>query len=342
MRVHDKVRSLLAAREAELKLLGRILAWVLGSVIALLIIGALLFAQFFGPAGATDSRAQFIVEPEDTLLTISQSLEQQGLVRHAAAFRVAYRLTRSESSIRPGGYSISPDMDTLAIAKTLGEAPYLAWVVVPEGKRKEEIADLLTQYLGWTKRQQEEWLAATDAAAPLSEGVFYADTYLIPSDQSPAEVAERMRARFEEAVAPLAPLAAKTTLSWSEVVTLASLVERESAKNDKALVAGILKNRLDRGMLLQVDATLQYLRGTEEKWWPAPDVADKDDESPYNTYVHKGLPPAPIATPSLASIEAVLEPQATKCLYYLHDAYGRIHCSTNYQAHLSNVNRYLK
>ena len=95
-------------------------------------------------------------------------------------------------------------------------------------------------------------------------------------------------------------------------------------------------------MLLQADATLQYLRGTEGDWWPQPDVEDKDDESLYNTYEHKGLPPAPIATPSLASIEAVLDPQATKCLYYLHDAYGRIHCSTNYEAHKANVNRYLR
>lgn len=342
MRVHEKVRSLFATREAELKLLGRILVWTLGVLIALLIIGALAFSQFFGPAGVNDSRAEFIVEPDDTLMTISQSLEEQGLVRHAAAFRVAYRLTRDEPSIRPGGYALSPEMDTLAIAKTLGEAPYLAWVVIPEGKRKEEVANLLVEHLGWTARQKEEWLLATNATTSLSEGVFFADTYLIPSDQSPPEVAERMRARFEEAVAPYASLAAENDLTWNEVIILASLVERESAKNDKALVAGILRNRLDRGMRLQVDATLQYLRGSEEKWWPAPDVDDKDDESLFNTYVHDGLPPAPIATPSLASIEAVLDPQATKCLYYLHDAYGRIHCSTNYQAHLSNVNRYLR
>ena len=333
---------LLASREAELRVWGKVLAIGIGSALAVLVVGALSFAHFFGPAGVDVARAEFIVAPEDTLLTVSEELEAQGLVRHAFAFRLAYRVLRADDSIRPGGYALASGMDTLAVAKKLGEAPYLSWVVIPEGRRKEEVADILMAALGWTPDQRQAWLAATNATSSLPEGVFYADIYLIPSDQDPAQVVERMRARFDEAVAPFATLAADDTLSFNEVITLASIVEREAAKNDKALVAGILRNRLDRGMLLQADATLQYLRGTEGDWWPQPDVEDKDDESLYNTYEHKGLPPAPIATPSLASIEAVLDPQATKCLYYLHDAYGRIHCSTNYEAHKANVNRYLK
>lgn len=342
MRMHERLRSLIATREAEVHAWGKGLFVGISVLIAVVLLSALLFSQLFGPAGAREERAEFIVEPGDTLMTVSQELETEGLVRYAFAFRVAYRLSRADDSIRPGGYALTPSMDTLAVAKKLGEAPYLSWVVVPEGKRKEEVADFLSISLSWTPQERDEWLAATKVEGALPEGVFYADIYLIPSDQAPTQVAERMRARFDEAVAPFAAQAADDELSWNEVVTLASIVEREAAKNDKALVAGILRNRLARDMLLQADATLQYLRGTEGEWWPSPDVADKDDESPFNTYVHKGLPPAPIATPSLASIEAVLEPQATKCLYYLHDAYGRIHCSTNYQSHVANVNRYLR
>jgi UPF0755 protein len=96
-------------------------------------------------------------------------------------------------------------------------------------------------------------------------------------------------------------------------------------------------------MLLQADATLQYATDTKETgWWAAPDPDDKYVESPFNTYQHEGLPPAPIATPSLASIEAALDPEPTSCLFYLHDGNGRIHCSPNYAGHLANVDRFLR
>ena len=215
---------LLASREAELRVWGKVLAIGIGSALAVLVVGALSFAHFFGPA-----RAEFIVAPEDTLLTVSEELEAQGLVRHAFAFRLAYRVLRADDSIRPGGYALASGMDTLAVAKKLGEAPYLSWVVIPEGRRKEEVADILMAALGWTPDQRQAWLAATNATSSLPEGVFYADIYLIPSDQDPAQVVERMRARFDEAVASFATLAADDTLSFNEVITLASIVEREAA-----------------------------------------------------------------------------------------------------------------
>jgi UPF0755 protein len=234
-------------------------------------------------------------------------------------------------------------MDALAVAKTLGRAPYLAWVVIPEAKRKEEIGELLAKTLNWSTEEKAEWTRATATSSDgLAEGVYFPDIYLIPSDQPPSAVAARLRDRFKEAILSYEVEAYEKGKDMKEIITLASIIERESAKNDKKLVAGILQNRLNRGMLLQVDATLQYLAGTEGNWWPAPDVEDKDTDSPYNTYKYAGLPPEPIATPSLASIEAALRPQKTSCLYYLHDANGRIHCSTTYSAHVANVHRYLR
>ncbi|HYD93279.1 MAG TPA: endolytic transglycosylase MltG [Candidatus Paceibacterota bacterium] len=342
MRVHEKMRSLLASREAMLGRWGRRIALVFGGVAMVVVLVTLGFAHLFGPPGVYEKRPEFIVHPNDSVASIGKALEEQGFVRYGGAFAVAYQLTRGETSIRPGGYTLTPDMDALAVAKKLGEAPYLSWVVIPEGRRKEEVAALLAESLGWTAEQKEEWLQATVASSTPSDGVYFADTYLIPSDQEPAQVAARLRDRFQEAVAVYAADITNSPFSYEEIITLASLVEREAAKNDKALVAGILVNRIKRGMLLQVDATLQYIEGKEGAWWPAPDPDDKDHESPYNTYRHTGLPPAPIATPSLASIEAVLAPQKTSCLYYLHDENGRIHCSTNYQAHVANVNRYLR
>lgn len=312
-------------------------------VLAVLLVAFVsLHAALFGPPSTESARADFIVEPEESLDDVAAALEAEGYVRHAYVFRFAYTVARTDDSIRPGGYVLSPDMDAWTVAATLGRAPYLSWITVPVGSRKEEIAEILMRDLGWTESQRAEWLAATEASADLAEGVYFPDTYLIPSDQPPAQVAARLRGRFEEAFAPYAAIAADKGIPWTDVVTMASLVEKEAAKNDKALVAGILWNRIHKKMLLQVDATLQYIEGTEEDWWPQPDPADKATSSPFNTYKNVGLPPHPIANPSLDSIAAVLAPQKTTCLYYLHDNRGTIHCSPTYAGQKANVNRYLR
>jgi UPF0755 protein len=341
--IHEHVRRVIALRESMLRLWGKRIAILFGFAAIGAIFLSLCYAFLFGPPGISEKRPEFIVSPEDTLLSVSERLEEEGLVKHAGAARFAYSLLRNDRTVRPGGYVLSPGMDALAVAKTLGQAPYLTWVVIPEARRKEEVGEMLAETLNWSTEERAEWAAATAPLSDgLSEGVYYADIYLIPSDQPPSAVAARLRDRFNEALLPYTVEAFEKGVAIEEVITLASIVERESAKNDKRLVAGILTNRLNRGMLLQVDATLQYLAGEEGNWWKAPDVDDKDTDSPYNTYKYEGLPPGPIATPSLASIEAVLNPQKTSCLYYLHDAYGRIHCAATYQAHVANVNRYLR
>lgn len=305
---------------------------------------ALIHAGLFGPASTDTTQIEFVVSPDTRIEQVAQSLQERGLVRQGWVFHIAYALLRGEESVRAGGYLISSSVDTWAIAKTLGQAPYLAWISIPAGLRIEQVAQLLAEQLSWTEREKEALIIqATATTTALIEGVFYPDVYLIPSDQSPERIAERLRDRFNVETAAHQAQAAKLNLSWEEVLTLASLIERESAKNDKKLVSGILWNRLKKNMLLQVDATLQYALGSEEKgWWFAPGSDDKYVESPYNTYQHLGLPPAPIATPSLAAIDAALSPQKTSCLYYLHDSRGRIHCTTNYKAHLANVNLYLR
>ncbi len=305
---------------------------------------ALMHAALFGPRARTSATAEFVVSPDMTIQEVGTRLQTDGLVRYGWVFQIAYALLRGDASVRAGGYQLSSAMDTWAIAKTLGQAPYLAWVSIPTGLRKEEVAETLKEQLSWTTEQEEAWLSASVASSTeLTEGVFFPDTYLIPSDQSPAQVLERLKDRFQSETASYQQLAQERSLSWNDVLILASLIERESAKNDKKLVSGILWNRLNKGMMLQVDATLQYVTGSkEEGWWSAPSSEDKYVESPFNTYMHTGLPPAPIATPSLDSIDAALNPQKTACLYYLHDSRGRIHCSTTYKAHLANVRLYLR
>lgn len=316
---------------------------VVGAVLALVLL-ALAYAYLFGPMDKHASTEEFYVEPESSVSGVAHALERDGFVRSEVAFQLAY-MSASETgrTIRPGGYRISKGMDTWAIADTFARKPALAWIRVEPGMRKEQIADLLVRELGWTPEEREEWLTVYTAPSPsFVEGVYYPDAYLIPASDTPKAVADRMRSRFQEVFAPYANEAAEKGMTWTEVLTLASLVEREAAKHDKELVAGILWNRIARDMLLQVDASLQYVKGKEGNWWPVPKSEDKYLDSPFNTYQNAGLPPHPIANPSLDSIRAVINPDQTNCLYYLHDNNGQIHCSTNYAGHVQYVNQYLR
>ena len=303
----------------------------------------LLYAEFFGPVDSQAGISEFIVKPDASVFEVTRELRRAGFVKSTTAFAIAFHIYDKGRGIQEGGYKLSASMDALSLAKALASPPYLAWVTFPSGWRKEQIADLLVRKLGWSEEERMHWLEVDTAPSPdFVEGVYYGDTYLIPTDQSPALVAARLRGRFQDVFAPYAKEAARRGIPWTDVLTLASLIEREAAKNDKKLVAGILWNRLRAHMGLQVDATLQYIRGEEGNWWPVPTSADKKLDSPFNTYKYVGLPPHPIANPSLESIEAVLSAERTNCVYYLHDTKGTIHCSATYAGQLSNVRRYLQ
>ncbi|HEV7121705.1 MAG TPA: endolytic transglycosylase MltG [Candidatus Paceibacterota bacterium] len=327
-------------RAKDWKRIGKRAAFI---AIALLVVSGLTYAHVFGPMNIYGQSTQFIVPEGDSASQVADMLQQQGFVRSGLAFQLALFGKVTSRGIRPGGYTISSSMDTWTIAQTLAQPPYLVFVTFPDGARKEQMADILADALFWTDAQKQEWLNVdTAATGTLPEGDYYPDTYLIPSDQSPAEVAARLRGRFTDVFAPYIAEAKEKGLDWNKVLTLASIVERESSKVDRPLVAGILWNRLDDGMKLQADATLQYIRGTEGDWWPTPHSADKYLKSPYNTYQHTGLPPYPIANPSPQSVAAVLDPENTDCIFYLHDANHQIHCSVTYAGQQHNVAKYLK
>ncbi|KND50453.1 MAG: UPF0755 protein [Parcubacteria bacterium C7867-007] len=311
--------------------------------IGTIIVCGLLYAWLFGPTQPTAAREEFLVQPGETTEQVASNLKNKGYIRSSIAFRLALIGKVTDRGIRPGGYEIARSMDTLSLADTLTHPPYLRFVTFPQGARKEQIADILAEELFWTDAQKQEWIQVdTAASGTLAEGVYYPDTYLIPSDQAPAQIAARLRGRFTDVFAPYVQQAEEKGLEWSDVLTLASIVERESAKNDRHLVAGILWNRLNDGMKLQADATLQYVKGKSGNWWPVPKSEDKYLDSPFNTYKHVGLPPHPIANPSPESVAAVLNPDKTDCIYYLHDEDHVIHCSITYAGQKKNVQKYLK
>ena len=108
------------------------------------------------------------------------------------------------------------------------------------------------------------------------------------------------------------------------------------------IIAGIIWNRLDQKMKLDIDATLQYIKGKAPDWWGKVSADDKNIDSPFNTYKYAGLPPRPIANPGLDAINAVLHPAQTDCIYYLHDSGGQIHCAKTYDEHKLNIDKYLR
>ncbi|MDB5194950.1 MAG: hypothetical protein JWO84_134 [Parcubacteria group bacterium] len=324
---------------------GRTLAFVLAGAALFIILAALLYSAAFGPVGSDTAKAQFLVTPGESVQTVASDLAKQGYIRGAWVFNVAYLRASDGKGIRPGGYELSTSMDAWSIASALVEAPYVAWVTIPVGMRKEQIGSLLAKTLGWTPAQLNEWNTVDTATAPnYIEGVYFPDTYLIPTDEPPAVIAERMRDHFKEQFAPYADQALKKNIPWPTVLTIASLIQREAGSAaDMPIISGIIQKRLASGMPLAIDATLQYMRGSEATgWWAPPGSSNNYPDSPFNTYKRKGLPPHPIANPGLAAIAAALNPTPTDCVFYIHDTKGVMHCSPSYSGQLANIQKYLK
>ena len=132
-------------------------------------------------------------------------------------------------------------------------------------------------------------------------------------------------------------------LDLDGAIRLASIIQREAAgPQDMRIISGIIWNRMAKGMSLELDATLQYVKGSEDNWWPIVKSKDKYLDSPYNTYKYKGIPPGAISNPSIDAINAAFNPQKTDCIFYLHDANRKIHCSKTYEGHLANIDAYLR
>ena len=236
-------------------------------------------------------------------------------------------------------------MWALDVFKKINGKPDLVWVSYSSCLRKEQIGEILAEALGWSGDQLTKWNTIyTNSLPEYFEGVYYPDTYLIPVDESGKQVVKRLINRFNEKFAPLAEKYIEANIRWVTGLKIASLIAREAAGNsDMKLISGIIWNRLDKGMPLQIDATMQYTLGknNQGKWWGPIDIKELQNDSPYNSYLHKGLPPTPICSPNIDYIEAALSPEETDCLFYLHDHFKQIHCAVTYEEHLQNIKKYL-
>lgn len=258
--------------------------------------------------------------------TIGRQLQQAGLIKSVVAFKLMVMKLGVSKSIQAGDFRLDGKMSLAEIITGLTHGSLDVWVTLPEGWRREQMAQKLAEELiGF---DEPEFLAATTNL----EGYLFPDTYLVPREATAGAVVRLLTETFYK----------KVGVIDRDTVILASIVEREAVgSEDRQLVADILTKRLKVGMGLNADATLQYALGKPDNWWPVPVASDKLVNSAYNTYKYKGLPPAPIANPGLAVIAAVRQAQDTPYLYYLHDQEGNIHPAKTLEEHQANIGKYL-
>ena len=317
-------------------------------VVAIASIGILLYAVFSYLVSAPDPKAEevlFVVSRTNQVDTAKRLMEG-GYVRYSWSIPVARVMTLHFGEIEPGGYKISKSMNTKMLINILTSEPQLKWITIPEGLRKEEIGERLAKELHWSNEELEKWNTTYTAMEfDYREGVYFPDTYLIPTDENGLATAKRMIIRFNEKFAGYPEKFSEQDVLWTTALKIASIVQREAAgKEDMPLIAGIIWNRLLNDQPLEIDATVQYARGnTDSGWWAPIKATDIDNiDSPYNTYKNEGLPPTPISNPGMDAIDAVLNPEETDCYYYLHDYDRQIHCAKTLEEHEANIEKYLR
>jgi UPF0755 protein len=284
-----------------------------------------------------NSQKIFVVRKGQGVREISYNLKHQGLIKDTIVFFFITKRMGYDKKIEAGDFRLSPSMNAWDIANNLTHGTLDIWVTIPEGKRSEEIAEILKESV---PTFQENWsqVLATD------EGYLFPDTYLIPKDATIDLISKMMKDNFEQKFN--SAVGTKTTnLTDTDTIILASLVEREArADVDRPMVASVIYNRISIGMKIDIDATLQYALGyqaDEKRWWKKELTnLDKTINSPYNTYTNPGLPPGPISNPGLASIKAALNPANTDYLYYISDANGVNHYAKTMAEHNANIQKY--
>jgi len=287
------------------------------------------------PAGEGNAVA-FTVQPGETTAIVAARLREEELIRDADLFRLYMRYHSLDRCLEAGDYELSPSMTIPQVAERLKRAQAKEIVVtVPEGWRVEQIAALLNQE---SVLPGKEFLALAregDFAHPFLrdrppgatlEGYLFPDTYRLPVEASAPDLIERMLENFDRrATYQMRQDAAAQGLSLFQVLTLASIVEREGVlREELPLIASVYRNRLDQGMKLDADPTVQYALGFQPatgQWWKRPMLLEEYAQvgSPYNTYLHRGLPPGPICNPGLAAIEAVIYPATSDYLFFVRN-----------------------
>jgi len=315
------------------------------SLILLSLIGVGVYWMLFAPVGPSNEIQVFVIPENKENFDVVMMLKEKKFIKNSSAFKFLVDNFSYGKGMESGGYRLNQSMNAWQVMKKISDNPDLIWFRQSYCVRKEQLGEYLAKALNWDGTGLNSWnLLYKNDKPDYFEGVYYPDTYLIPLDETPAQVAQRFINRFNEKFAPLAEGFASKNIKWTTGIKIASLIAREAADtSDMKLISGIIWNRLDTEMPLQIDATMQYTLGKKANgsWWGGIDLTEKQSDSPYNSYLYKGLPPTPICNPNIDAIEAALNPEETDCLFYLHDNEKQIHCAKTYKEHLANIEKYL-
>lgn len=318
------------------------------------------------PVSASDEPVTFVVEPGETARSIAQRLQEVGLIRDARLFELYVRYYGLSTRLEAGEFTLRPNMTIPEIVQALQQARAREVVItIREGWRMEEIADYLGQegvvdpqeFLAVARnpealspeiRSRFGFIQALPPGSTL-EGYLFPETYRVAVGSDPETIIAVMLRTFDERVPEKwRQDAAARGYTLHQIVTLASIIERETPRADeRPLVASVYWNRLEgrcpgTGGLLQADPTVQYAMGRPGQWWWKPPSVDvyAQINSPYNTYLYPGLPPGPIANPGLSAIKAAVYPAQTSYCYFVATGDGGHVFATTPAEHEENIRRY--
>lgn len=295
-----------------------------------------MYAWLFAPPHAFPSGKVVVVSRGEDVPTIAAHLSEAHIVAHPRVLSLLLRLLGTATKVQAGAYSFTVPQSALTVAYRLSAGTYgisPARVTLLEGMTVQEYAGRVAAAL--PEITAEEVIAAGKSY----EGYLYPDTYIFPPGADAETVVTAARTAFSAHLNPLLPDIAASGHTLSDVVIMASLIEREARTSEsRRMVAGILWNRIKANMPLQVDAVFGYIFNRSTY---SPSYADLKVASPYNTYIHTGLPPGPISNPGLDAIDAAIHPTPSLYLYYLTGRDGQMHYAKTYAEHQANQRKYL-
>lgn len=275
--------------------------------------------------------ATITITNEDSFGDVADKLKDEGLIEYKFLFNLFASFTRSKNDVVAGTFTLNTDMDYRALLSGMSAnsaTRATVKVTIPEGYTMDQIFTLLEEKGVASQEDLQDMAANHDYAfsflqdLPLGdyhrlEGYLYPDTYEFTTPQNALYVINKMLVRFDEQFTEdMRQKVADNGRTIHEIITIASMIEKETDGSDRANIASVIYNRLNNTSggtqgYLQIDATLAYINGGN-----VPTEADKSIDSPYNTYLYKGLPAGPISNPGLESIQAAMNPSSTSYYYY--------------------------
>jgi UPF0755 protein len=276
----------------------------------------------------------------ETLSGVAYNLSKQGALQSMFVFKSLFVIFGGTKGLKAGDYYLDHAQNAVTLAWRMTHSDYNLQnikVTIPEGWTSFEISAFIAKDKRFSHFSAKEFIKI---AAPY-EGYLFPDTYLLLPNVTAQNVLETMLSNYKERIASLSGQIMVFGRPIKDIITMASIIEEEARTDEsRRTIAGILWKRFDEGMPLQVDAAFAFVNG--KKASSDLTLDDLKIDSPYNTYVYKGLPPGPISNPGLGAISATINPIKTKYYFYLSDKQGNMHYAATHDQHVENKFTYLK